>query len=246
MLAAVGRAKPGQLLRQDEKDLPHTRDNWRWTNRQGQQQYSVVPLFNEPATQRGRLVELTGVARRVEEVPVGDPNIIARFGVDRYYQVSLVTDDSQSNPLTFCVRQLPQGMPYGNLPHYGEMVRVAGFFFKTWSYGVLKMADPALQPGDPKKVRQLSPLLIGRSLVWYPAPKPVESTLPNALIGGLFLLVMVVVWLLAWRGRRRERKWLAHMESPPKLDASIELDQVGKPTDAGPDFSHIRESPKEK
>ena len=242
MLAAVGRAKPGQLLRRAEENLPKTPENWRWTNRQGQEQYSVVPLFNEPDSQRGQLVELSGVARRIERVPVGEPDIVARFGIDHYYQVSLFTDDSQGNPLTFCVRELPRGMPYGNLPRYGEAVRIAGFFFKTWSYRVPKTADPALGPDAPKTVQQLSPLLIGRSLTWRRTPPPpADNRFSNILIGGLFALVMVIVWFVAWRTRRRERKWLAKMETPPKLDARIDLDQVGQHPDSTPDFSHVAE-----
>lgn len=244
MLAAAGRAKPGQLLRQAEEDLAKTPDDWRWTNRQDERQYSVVPLFNEAATQRGRLVELYGAAKRVEKIyldKVLDADVIARFGFDHYYQVALFTDDSQGNPLWFCVLELPEGMPYGNVPHYGETVRVAGFFFKTWSYGVLKMADPSLTAGDPKTHHQLAPLLIGRSLKWYPVAKPADNTSSNAIVGGLLVLVMVIVWLVAWRTRWRERKWLDKMEAPPKLDSGVNLDQVGKRTEAAPDFSHVAE-----
>ncbi len=140
MLAAVGRAAPAELQRAAEKDLSQTPKKWLWTNPQGERQYSVVPLFNDPATQRGRLVELSGTARRIEEIRVTDPDLVTRFGIDHYYQVSLFTDDSQGNPVTFCLRQLPEGMPYGNLPRYGEAVRIAGFFFTTWSYPIAKGA----------------------------------------------------------------------------------------------------------
>ena len=227
MLAAVGRAEPGQLLRQAEADLPKTRESWRWTNRQGEQEYSVVPLFNEPASQRGRLVALSGTARRIEEIRVADPDIVARFGIDHYYQISLFTDDAQGNPVTFCVRELPQGMPYGNVPRYGEAVRIAGFFFRTWSYAVPQVADPTQKPGDPKLRRQLSPLLIGRSLSWRPVAKPVASHVSSLIIAGLLLVVMAVIWLLAWQNRQRERKWLARMESPPKFDGTAAFDQSG-------------------
>lgn len=88
MLAAAKRAKPDQLLQQADADLPKTRDGWRWTNRENKLLYSVVPLFNEPATQVGRLVALSGTARLVEKIHVEDPNTVARFGFDHYYQVS--------------------------------------------------------------------------------------------------------------------------------------------------------------
>lgn len=239
MLAAVGRARPGQLLRQAEENLATTSADSRWTNREGQEQYSIVPLFNEANTQRGRLVELLGTARRIEIILIGNADLIARFGFDHYFQVSLFTEDSEGNPLTFCILDLPEEMPYGNLPRYGETVRIAGFFFKTWNYVVPILADPALSPGDPKTHRQLSPLLIGRSLVWYPAPQPVDRTFSNLLIGGLFFFVMVIIWLAAWQSRRRERKRLDRLETPPVFDTGVDLDQIGRALDGGTDEDKV-------
>jgi hypothetical protein len=242
LLAAVGRAAPGELLQQAEADLPQTPPEWLTTDRQGLEQYSVVPLFNDPASQIGRLVELFGTAWRVKEIHLDrtlDADIIARFGFDHYYEVYLFTDESQNNPLTFCVRQLPEGMPYGNLPHYGETVRVAGFFFKTWSYGVLKLTDPALQPGDPKTLQQLSPLLIGNSLVWYPAPQAADNMLTGWMVGGVCVLLMLVIWLMAWHDRRHERRLAAEMERPPRFDADIEIGPAGHHSEAAPDFSNL-------
>ena len=213
MLAAVGRAAPGQLLEAAQERLPDSPDPW--TDRQGEERYAVAPLFNDAAGERGQLVELLGTARRVERIVVSDADIVARFGIDHYYQVSLFTDDSEGNPLTFCLRELPKGMPYGVMPRYGETVRIAGFFFKTWSYAVPKMTDPALSPGDPKTHQQYSPLLIGDGLTWYPAPKASDNALSGVVVGGLFFVVMAILWLTAWNNRRRERRWLAQMESAP-------------------------------
>jgi len=167
MLAAVGRAQPGALWRQARRDVSKVEAARRWTNRQGRMLFSVAPLFNDPQSQVGQLVALEGVARRIEEIRLGpdDRDIVARFGFDRYWQVALFTEDSQGNPLTVCVRQLPEGMPYGDRPHYAEEVRTAGFFFKTWSYA----ARAAVAQQSSK--RQLSPLLIGNTLQWIPAEK---------------------------------------------------------------------------
>ncbi|MCG2684254.1 MAG: hypothetical protein L6306_11655 [Planctomycetales bacterium] len=220
MLAAVGRTKPGRLLRQAEANLPEIPAKWRWTNREGQELYSVVPLFNEPKNQLGRLVALRGTARLVEEVFVDEPDIAAQYGVDHYYQLMLFTDDSQGNPLTFCVRELPEGMPHGNIPRYGESVLVAGFFFKTWSYPIRRQSDEGLSPGEPKTRLQLSPLLIGRSLVWRPPPKPADQTRANVIVGGLFIAAMIVVWIVAWRSMRRERRWVDRAIGGPPKDFS--------------------------
>jgi hypothetical protein len=206
MLAAVGRAKPGELLREAKEALPKLPNDLRWTDRQAKEQYSVVPLFNDASGQRGRLVELTGTARRIEKILVSEPDIQARFGIDHYFMVSLFTDDSQGNPLTFCILDLPEGMPYGNLPHYGEAVQIAGFFFKTWNYAVPVMTDPSLSPGDPKTHHQLSPLLIGRSLEWRPAPKPAERSTTDVMTVAAVTVIMAIIWLAAWQNHRRERK----------------------------------------
>ena len=99
MFAAVGRAEPGQLLRQAEADLPNVPRELRRTDQEGQEQYAVKPLFNDPDAQRGRLVELMGTARLIEEIHIDNRDIVDRFGFDHYYQVSLFTDDSYDKQL---------------------------------------------------------------------------------------------------------------------------------------------------
>ncbi|MBN1395268.1 MAG: hypothetical protein JW959_09610 [Pirellulales bacterium] len=221
MLAAVGRAKPGQLLKQAEENLPKIPATWRWTDEAGQDCYSVVPLFNDavknPKSQQGRLVALRGTTRLVEKVLV-EPEIAAQYGFDHYYQLMLFTEDSQGNPLTFCLRELPKGMPFGNIPQYAESVYVAGFFFKTWSYDIRKPSDEPLSPGESKVRRQLSPLLIGSSLVWRPPPPPASQTQLNVIIGGLFIAAMIVIWIVAWRSMRRERHWVDKAIGGPPTD----------------------------
>lgn len=243
MLAAVGRASNEELLRQANANLPTLPKDWRWSDSQGRQQYSVVPLFNDPKSQRGRLAAFSGTARRIEKIEVDDPDIVARFGITHYYEVFLFTDDSSGNPLTFCLLNLPENMPYGDVPHYGETVRIAGFFLKTWSYRVPKMADPALSPGDPKTQRQLSPLLIGRGLVWYPAPKPADTTTSTAVIAILFCAAMLVLWVAAWRSRRQEREMEEQIVAAPSdLNAKINLEQPAEARhDLAPDFTKIAE-----
>ncbi len=229
MLAAAGRAKPGELVRRAEEDLPKVAAKRRWTDPAGQVLYSVVPLFNEPKEEEGQLVALRGTARLVEEVHVDEPDIVAQYGIDHYYQLMLFTEDSQGNPLTFCVRELPKGMPFGNVPRYGESVLVAGFFFKTWSYPVRRSPDEVIKPGESKTRLQLSPLLIGRSVVWRPPPKPAGQTRTNVIVGVLFIAGMLVVWLVAWRSMRREHRWVDQaLGGPPKFDGLKDQDAGGQ------------------
>lgn len=252
LFAAVSRAAPGELVEEADAALPHVSAKRRWINRAGQEQYSVVPLFNEPASQVGKLVVLSGTARRIEEIHVDDPEIVARYGFDHYYQVSLFTedcyaptasapDDYLGNPVTFDILELPEGMPYGSQPHYGEAVRIAGFFYKTWQYRVQKNADMAPTP-EAKTRPQLSPLLIGRSLVWNPPVKAADQTTSNVVIISLLVLAMLIVWVAAWRSSRREKRWVAGATAgPPTFGGDIDLSRIDQRGESQPDFGRIAE-----
>ncbi len=111
-------------------------------------------------------------------------------------------------------------MPHGNIPNYRESVLVAGFFFKTWSYPIRRQSDEALEPGESKTRIQLSPLLIGRSLVWRPPPKSTDQTRTNVIVCVLFVAAMIVVWVVAWRSMRREHRWVDKAIGAPPKDYS--------------------------
>ncbi|MDD4786217.1 MAG: hypothetical protein PHO07_03515 [Pirellulales bacterium] len=212
MLAAAGRAAPGELSRWAKDRLA----------RQRRTEYSVVPLFNEPHLQQGKLVELSGTARRILPVRVGEPEVIERFGIDQYYQVYLFTADSQDNPLVFCLRRLPEGLPTGDGPEFGEALTVPGFFFKTWSY---RSAVPA---NDGKVERQLAPLLIGDTAVWHPYQAPADSP-AERLIGTVLVLgILAAVWLVLHRFRRGDREFERRIwRRRPAEMSEIEWDRFG-------------------
>jgi len=194
MLADAGRAEPGQLLRRARQEL----------KKEGKTSFSVVPLFNDPAKQRGRLVAFSGTARRVVKVRVQDPDIVERFGIRYYYEIYLYTPDSQGNPLVFCVRELPHGMPTGSDPRYSEQVEVAGFFLQTWSY----RPELANEPGGNPDARQLAPLLIGREPRWTRPSRPVAtSPLYGLVAGGLFIAALAAIWLAVWRSAKKDRRF---------------------------------------
>jgi len=191
MLSSVGSAQPEQLSRWAQGDLREL----------GESGYSVVPLFNSPQTQQGRLVELSGVARRIVPVRVAEDDVMRRFGLEEYYQIYLFTDDSQDNPVVFCLTELPEGLPLGDGPGFGEAMTVAGFFFKTWSYQNSAIADGT------RPQRQLAPLLIGRSAHWHPLNPPTMRT-STRIIGTVALLVALgVVWFVLRRFARGDRNF---------------------------------------
>lgn len=209
LLAAAGRTGPRQLSRavpQDERNA------------------SVAPLFNQPDSQRGRLVELTGTARQALLRRVEDPDIVARFGIDHYYEVEIFTPDSQDNPLVFCVRDLPTGFPVG--ARITEPVRVAGFFFKRWGYRT-SPADP--KSGKPR--RQLAPLLIGREPIWIEPPQ-VDQRFANGVFLVLFVVLTGVLWLIVSHLSRGDAKFHKQLKrrfgpAPPESLNEIGLDQDG-------------------
>jgi len=227
MLAAVGRAKPGQLLAAAEKDL----------KRDGKDSFPVFPLFMKPQSRHGRLVALSGTVRRVVRIRVKEPDIVERFGIDHYYEMALFTDDSEDNPLFFCVRRLPEGMPTGEGPEFAEHVRIAGFFFKLRLYRIVPHDTE-----DPSARGQLAPLLFAREPVWYPQEKPVTNDMVQAVAGGLFVLVLLGVWLGVWRYGRGDRRF--HEQTFAKahnVDSGISLNEIELRADDTPDFTRLEE-----
>ncbi|WP_460183519.1 hypothetical protein [Thermopirellula anaerolimosa] len=197
MLAAAGRAKPGELYEIAHRDL----------DKMGTPTFPVVKLFNEPASQIGRLVLLYGTARRIERIEVQDADIRRRFGITHYYSIYLFTQDSQNNPLVCCVRELPPGVPLGEGPRYATDLAVAAFFYKTWGY---RPERPASDTGS-QTAWQLAPLLIGReALPLAESDSRNTAGLTAVFITGL-LFVILIVWLWVWIANRRDREALSEL-----------------------------------
>lgn len=203
LLAAVGRAKPGALLR----DAP--------------QNTSVVPLFNDAASMRGKLVSLVGTVVRCTAIRVNeqnDPQFAKAFGLDHYYELELVNLDSQGNPIVFCVRELPPGLAPAE--HLATDVRAAGFFMKTWAYRPHARPGAPQEPGAPvaeePKVRfQLAPLVIGRDVVVLPKEVP-QTELVDAVSIGIFGGGLIVVLLGVWWMNREDRWFRRRVKFEPE------------------------------
>lgn len=204
LLSAVGRAN-GKELRQRTKD----------------KQFSVVPLFNEPDQQFGKLVSLLGTANRAVLVRLSDANLIESYGIDHYYEVEMFTGDSQRNPIAFCVHELPEGMPTGE--NIQVDLRIAGFYYKSWAYRI----KPGEAEGDHKTKPQLAPLLVGRDLVFLVSP-PKDQT-AEILKGFGFLAVLAAIVGAAWwlnRGDRKFRNRTLGKKYVPENDRA--LNDIGK------------------
>lgn len=172
--------------------------------------YSVAPLFNDAENQAGQLVVVDGVARRAVCVGVSTDtaasDIERRFGIDHYWELDVFTDDSQNNPLVFCVRELPAGFPTGE--SIREPVRVAGFFFKSWRFGSRRGGHDETGSGESDGVGalQFAPLLIGRGPIWLQAPTNDAAAYAAWFAGVAFVVVVAAIWAAGWwlaRGDRR-------------------------------------------
>ena len=162
MLDAAGRIGANQLARVADHDLESANEGWQKHSgcaannrtaesrrrrrlqmarevqaRAAEGRYSVAPLFNDADNQVGELVAFDGTAAASRGStwtirPTAPSDVARRFGIDHYYEIDVFTDDSQNNPIVFCARELPPGLTIGDRLH--EPVRIAGFFFKSWSF----------------------------------------------------------------------------------------------------------------
>jgi hypothetical protein len=226
MLAAVGRADNQELLKLTDR------------------QYSVVPLFNQPDKQKGELVALAGTARRALRVQVGegDADVAERFGMDGYYEIEMFTADSQRNPIIFCVREIPHGMPTGE--DIDVDLKIVGFFMKTYAFPSQRKVEPKdNQPvPDPKKPQemakgipgaplatknQLAPLLVGRKALYLVREKP-SNELTGWIAGGAFTVVILGIWFISWRFNREGKKFRETTLSKYKPDAGSSFNDLGR------------------
>ena len=167
--------------------------------------FSVVELFNRPQFLQGELVRLTGYARRIERVNIDDPDILQQFGIDHYYQIALFTDDSQGNPLFFCIREIPSGLPLGEKEGFPVSLSISGVFYKTWAYRKIGDDNQAEERGQ-RSLTQLAPLLIGAKIDWFrPQEGPGSSVNSFAPLysSAITFLALAVSWVLLRRFRNR-------------------------------------------
>jgi hypothetical protein len=197
MLAAASRAQQSNLL---ERTRITAADQDRTT---------IEALFNQPQDQHGKLFGLTGTTERVVEVRLDNREVATAIGIDRYFEIELVTADSQGNPITFCALELPPGMPRGE--HVAVDVRVAGFFFKVWSY-------PTGTKGD-KTQFQMAPLLVGVRPEVLATPKAdtwFSTLITTVLLVGVIALIGAFWWLN--RSDRRARQRLRQRQTEFRLE----------------------------
>lgn len=254
MLRAVGDMPAAVLVHTARQQLPTVLNQWakvasssmekaeqnlarEVVRRANQNNYSVAMLFNDPKPQIGRLFVFDGIARRALRVEVantagqgGVTDVASRYGFDYYYELEVFTDDSQSHPIIFCVRELPADFPIGS--NIDVPVRVAGFFFKNWLYnarGRSELNSPnADSPTGPQA--KFAPLLIGREPIVLPTVPPVDFG-GRIVLGGVLLLSLLGITAAAiWFARDERRFRLRTSAANFVIEPGQSLDELNIPS----------------
>jgi hypothetical protein len=166
----------------------------------------LVALMARPEAHEGELHSFRGVARRAVKIQITDPETIARFGVDHYFELVVFVEldgyadiggkNVNSHPVVFCLRELPAGMPTGE--NIAEMVRASGFMFKKWRYTTQLVGKKGTG------LRVASPLLIGKQATWERRAAPPRRFDP--IVGGSVVGAIACTMLFVWWYSRRERR----------------------------------------
>ncbi|MGL6194210.1 MAG: hypothetical protein ACRC2T_05250 [Thermoguttaceae bacterium] len=184
----------------------------------GSDQFDVIDLFNRPEKFRDpeneNLARIAGNARRIDKILVEDEEVKQQFGIDHYYQVTLFTDDSQSNPLVFCIRDIPSGLPCGSEVGFNIPISLTGFFYKTWAFRKMGENTSVTEPGEETSEKssgtwQFAPLLIGAKVDWFTIPSDPHENTPSAKLplytSAVTFLALVFIWIIIRRRYRRNK-----------------------------------------
>lgn len=170
---------------------------------------SFADLFRNPDEHRGMPVRLRGLMRRLEQFDVAaDDN---PYGFSKYYGAWVFPDDQPQNAAWIVFAEAPPELtPSEDL---AEPIEIDAFFIKLLTYRTVV-----------GKVRA-APLLVG----FRPRIVAVEQGIGQgaAVVGGLFLLMVVVlaaIWV--WQARKDRRieseirpHTAPHEDPPPEFDS---------------------------
>jgi hypothetical protein len=231
LLAAIGRAAPADVFGRAEA-AP-----------------DLTPMLTQPETQHGRLVSLSGTAKRVQKIAIDEPDIQQRFGIDHYYQVDVFVSLGNTEirfeskgkqkeapvfrngyPVTCCVLALPAGLPARD--DIAVPVRFAGVYFKLWAY-----KSEYVSAFDDRQ-RQVSPLFIATT------PRVVKfdnsaSQLVSWIVGTAFVLLIVLAGFFTWFPWRSDKRVREQLRAKLELGSASSLNDLDLPVQDKPDFSGL-------
>lgn len=158
---------------------------------------SAWPMFLAAEESVGEFFLIEGTARRAVRIVLDEPV----SSLTHYYELDVFPPDSQNQPVICCVARLPRGFPQGDVIR--QPVRVAGIFFKRWSYLRRPEADPT--PESRLPARLASPLLLASEPECLPRPRLTRGSRAGLWAGIALLLVVGVIGITLAQIARRDR-----------------------------------------
>ena len=155
-------------------------------------------LISQPKVYRGRVIEITGRARRIESFKPADNDL----GIDQYFRVIIQPDRDALRPFTLYCLELPEGWAPGeSLPNDGEL-RVEALFFKNWPHNT----------GEDKL--SLSPTFVSRTvtaIAYVTPPIRGETSRPawQVILLAAVVAGLAVAWIVYSRGTPDRSKYVA-------------------------------------
>jgi hypothetical protein len=217
--------------------------------------FSLVDLLQNPQSQRGRIIDLTGHAQQVTKILVDDPDVRERFGIDHYYEIDMFvqlpgqgarivdprdetkTLDYQQYPVTVCVRELPEGLTEpgkaGVYETVNRDVTLPAVFFKVWAVSTARVRQ--LGPDQ----MQFNPLLIGAEPQVLKYDQLAGPWL-GYIVAAVFGVALIAVWLGVWRSQKGDQKFDQQtIRKQFEVQQGESLDEMGIQASDGPDFSGL-------
>lgn len=167
--------------------------------REARRDVSFANLWNDPDTYRGELIYLNGYLRGLHKFEATTNRRFNPTGLNFLYQGDLFTEESRHLPYVIVVPSIADGMPLGT--DQSENVTFAGYFLQLWRYTAAG------------NVERAAPLLIGRILVWQPAPRSESPFRLSVYLAAGSVLLMVCAIGLLWAISRRQPRTI-HAEGP--------------------------------
>lgn len=171
----------------------------------------LANLFSTPNQYRGQPIHIEGALTRLVlvEVPKGK----GEFGIERFYEAWIFTDNQSEIPSVVLFTDLPPGLSPSD--QLNESVSIDAFFFKLLAY----------RNRDGKG--RGAPMFVGSTLHWY-KPDTAWANLEAALLAGGFMLVIAIGSLLIFRATRHDDQISSEMkasaESPEVLPPPVFVD----------------------
>lgn len=143
-------------------------------------------LFEQPSVYRGKVITVTGVARRAFDLQA-PPN---DHGIESYYQLWLQPMGGPTSPIVIYTLELPDGFPSSRVAgsdearNIYEPIEVTGFFFKNWAYSTGSAILSA-------------PLVLSKNVKWTPQVAAADAANSSAIPLGPVIGIAAAIGLLA-------------------------------------------------